>query len=231
MLTRPRQLPASHDASIPPAIAALFLGLFSLGTLASCSRNSAPPAGEETSAAPAEAAPAAAPSAAAAAPAATGPQFAAAGVRWASPARWAAETGRPMRVVSYAIPAATGDAEGGELGVFFFGSGQGGDVESNLERWYGQFAQADGQPVADAERREKRTISGLPVTLVEVSGTYLSSPFPMSPEKTPKQGFRMLGAIVEAPEGNVFFKLTAPDATAKAAAPEFEALLGSLTRG
>jgi hypothetical protein len=228
MMPNDRPSARSRDLQAAPFIAFLSAGLCLLGLTAACSRNASLPPGEDTSAAPA---PAAATAPASTAPAALGAQFAAAGVRWASPTQWTAETGRPMRVVSYVIPAAAGDEEGGELGVFFFGSGQGGDVESNLGRWFGQFVQADGQPVSEAERREKRTIAGLPVTLVELSGTYMTSPFPMSPEKTPKPGFRMLGAIVEAPEGNVFFKLTAPEATARAAAPEFEALLGSLTRG
>jgi hypothetical protein len=227
--------------------AAALAALACVGGAASCSRNASPPASEEIPAAAAaaterngaaERSAAQAPPGGEGAPVAPGPsadasrrEFGAAGVRWRSPARWTPETGRPMRVVSYAIPAAAGDPEGGELGVFFFGSGQGGDVDSNLERWYGQFVQPDGRPVGAAERREKRIISGLPVTVVEISGTYLLSPFPMSPEKTPKPGYRMLGAIVEAPQGNVFFKLTAPEATARAAAPEFDALLGSLTRG
>jgi hypothetical protein len=40
----------------------------------------------------------------------------------------------------------------------------------------------------------------------------------------------MLGAIVEAPEGNVFFKLTGPAKTVAAAEKQFEALLKSVKR-
>lgn len=136
-----------------------------------------------------------------------------------------------MRVATYRIPAAAGDPEDGECSVFYFGAGQGGSVEANLERWFGQIVQEDGRPTAEVARRDRRAIGGVAVTTVDMSGTYLFSPTPMSPERTPKPGFRMRGAIVEAPGGNVFFKLTAPGATAAAAVPEFEAMLQSLRRG
>jgi hypothetical protein len=128
-----------------------------------------------------------------------------------------------MRAATYTIPPAKGDPEPAECGVFFFGSGQGGSVEDNVARWVGQF---EGGP---KPTRSKRTVSGLAVTSVDVSGTYLSGG-PMTTVKTRKEGFRLLGAIVEAPEGNVFFKLTGPAATVKAAGPEFEAMIASLKR-
>ena len=45
-----------------------------------------------------------------------------------------------------------------------------------------------------------------------------------------KPGYRLLGAIVEGPEGAVFFKLTAPSRTAEAQRAAFEALLKSVSR-
>ena len=247
------------DSAVPlpsearAARAALFVLLAAAAALAlACSRNAGPPApqgeiagGEPQTAASGAAAhggappvaleaprpQAAAPGEAAPAPAASGPRLGAAGVSWSAPGRWEVGAPRPMRVATYRIPAASGDPEDGECGVFYFGAGQGGGIDANLERWLAQFVQEDGQPLGEAARRDKRDIRGLPVTLVDVSGTYLFSPTPMSPDKTPKPGYRMLGAIVEAPEGNVFFKLTAPRATAEAAAGELETLLRSLDRG
>ena len=43
-------------------------------------------------------------------------------------------------------------------------------------------------------------------------------------------GVAQTGAIAEAPGGSVFFKLTAPAATAEAAAAQFEALLKSIQK-
>jgi hypothetical protein len=147
----------------------------------------------------------------------------AAGATWTTPKRWTAEGDRPMRVATYRIPAAAGDAEAGECGIFFFGGGQGGDVETNIERWTGQF-EGGPKPV-----RSKRTVAGLEVTELQASGTYLSGG-PMVAVKTRKDNFRLLGAIVAAPEGSLFFKLTGPAATVKAAQAEFEGMIASLKR-
>ena len=45
-----------------------------------------------------------------------------------------------------------------------------------------------------------------------------------------KPGWRLIGAIVEAPEGLVFFKCVGPAATMQKAEKEFEKLLASLSR-
>jgi hypothetical protein len=57
----------------------------------------------------------------------------AAGLKWTPPAGWKAETGaRPMRVATYIV-------ESAECAVYFFGEGQGGGIQANLDRWKGQF--------------------------------------------------------------------------------------------
>jgi hypothetical protein len=45
-----------------------------------------------------------------------------------------------------------------------------------------------------------------------------------------KPDYRLLGAIVEAPQGNVFFKLTGPRATVAGAKDAFDGLVSSITR-
>jgi hypothetical protein len=45
-----------------------------------------------------------------------------------------------------------------------------------------------------------------------------------------KPGYRLLGAIVEAPRGLVFFKCTGPAATIGKAQADFQGLVGSLTK-
>jgi hypothetical protein len=148
----------------------------------------------------------------------------AAGVHWTPPPTWKAQAARPMRVATYAVPAAAGD-EDGECAVFFFGQGQGGAVDLNLKRWISQFE--SGEKTA---KTGKRTIHGLNVTTVEISGAYAGMGGPMAPAKSMKQNYRLLGAIVEAPEGNVFFKLTGPAKTVVANQAKFEALLNSVAR-
>jgi hypothetical protein len=146
----------------------------------------------------------------------------AAGVQWTAPASWKLQLARPMRVATYEIPAAPG-SEPGECGVFHFGKGQGGSVEDNLARWTGQFEAA-------APKKETRTIHGLRVHMIDVSGTYLASGGPMMQSQGKKPGYRLLGAIVEAPGGLVFFKCTGPAATIGKAQPEFQNLVGSLAK-
>ena len=151
------------------------------------------------------------------------------GVSWTAPDDW---TSRPkrMRAANYVIPAAAGDSEGGECGVYFFGPGQGGSVEANVKRWIGQFRAPDGGPADSLAKRSSETINGIPVTIIDLTGTYLFKPFPMAQNVTPKPGYRMLAAIAEAPQGPVFFKLTAPKATTASADDAFRQLLSSMKK-
>ena len=116
---------------------------------------------------------------------------AAAGIRWNAPKRWTISTDRPMRVATYLVPAAGGDPEGGECGVFYFGTAQGGDVESNIQRWVSQF-----QGAGPAER-SARDVNGLKVSLVKVTGNYLAPSGPMMQSSGTKPGYELLGAIEE----------------------------------
>lgn len=162
----------------------------------------------------------------AAAPAQGGSANTVAGIGWSAPPSWQARGPAPMRVATYMVPPVAGDPEPGELAVFFFGSGQGGDVQANLQRWLGQIEQPDGKPSAQVAKTSERIVNGVKVTTVVVDGTYLAAARPMSQEKTKKPGFRLLGAIADAPEGAVFFKLTAPKKTAEAAG--FDAFVSSI---
>jgi hypothetical protein len=145
------------------------------------------------------------------------------GVRWTVPARWQSAGAKPMRAATYTIPGATA-ADNGECGVFFFGTGQGGGVEENLQRWAGQF---EG---ATTPKKSEKTINGLKVHLISLSGTYLSPSGPMMQSQGKKAGWSLSGAIVEAPDGNVFFKCVGPAATIQKAQPEIDELLKSVVK-
>jgi hypothetical protein len=133
-----------------------------------------------------------------------------------------------MRAATYRVPATAGDTEDGECAVFFFGPGQGGGVEANIERWIGQFEQPDGKPSGERAKRQKETINGLAVTTIDLTGTYAGGGPMMGGAGQKKTGYRLLGAIVDGPQGAVFFKFTGPTATVAAARGEFEGLLKSL---
>jgi hypothetical protein len=155
---------------------------------------------------------------------------AAGGVGWTAPASWEVQSDRPMRVATYHIPPARGDTEHAELAVFYFGAGQGGAVETNLKRWVAQFHKPDGSPIPEAEARPRQeTLAGLPVTTLDVRGTYIGGG-PMMGPSSPKPGSRLLGAIVEGPEGPLFFKLTGPERTVTGAEKGFRKLLQSVKK-
>lgn len=142
-----------------------------------------------------------------------------AGMRWTAPAAFTyrAPT-RPMRNAEYVVA-----GEGGEavMTVFHF-PGMGGDVQDNVRRWVGQFRNGEGEPAeGDVSRRE---VGGLEVHVVDVAGTYSAG---MMGGGAPQAGQRLLGAIVVAPEGPVFFKLVGPDATVAAARDAFDAFVAS----
>jgi hypothetical protein len=152
------------------------------------------------------------------------PENTSGGVVWSYPSRWTKGGPRPMRVVTYTVPAAQGDAEGGECAVSFFPSGAGGDIESNIQRWSGQFENAP------TPMKKQEEVNGLKIAKVVISGNYLAPSGPMMESAGKKENFRLFGAIVEAPEGKLFFKFTGPAKTIEGAGAEFDALIGSIEK-
>jgi hypothetical protein len=149
----------------------------------------------------------------------------ASGIKWTAPAAWKSQGQRPMRAATYNVVAAAGDKDAGECAVFYFGPGQGGGVQANLDRWQGQFPEKSG-----AAKIGKQTVAAMTVTTIDLKGTYAWSPSPMSPEKVNKPGYRMLGAIVEAPQGAVFFKFTAQEKTAAGNEAAFWAMIKAISK-
>jgi hypothetical protein len=151
-------------------------------------------------------------------------QAAGTGIRWTVPPRWSTQPPRQMRLATYSVPAAEGDADAGECAVFYFGADQGGSVDANIDRWISQF-EPSGAP-----RRSTKEVNGMIVTLVQVSGTYLAPGGPMMQSQGKKDNYRLLGAIVAGPQGSVFFKYTGPAKTISASEQEFDALINSIAR-
>jgi len=151
-----------------------------------------------------------------------------AGLKWTVPAGWKTEEARPMRAATYTVPATSGDTASAECVVYFFGAGQGGNVQANLDRWKGQLSGADGKP-PDA-KIAKRTVHGLAVTTIDESGDYTGMGGPMAASKSVQKNYRLLGAIIEGPGGNVFIKFTGPAKTVAARQAEFEQFLNSFDK-
>jgi hypothetical protein len=147
------------------------------------------------------------------------------GLTWTVPKDWTAGPGSAMRVATYRVPHAPGDKEDGEVAVFYFGPGQGGSVDANVERW---FAQMDPEPGAKKPARSQTKVGAIPVTLCSAEGTYSGGMVGGGASAGKKPGFALTGAIAEGKAGAVFFKLTGPKKTVAAAQKEFDALVKSL---
>ncbi len=119
----------------------------------------------------------------------------------------------PMRKAELKVPG-TAAGEFADITFFYFGSGQGGDVQANTQRWLRQF---ESKP--DAEKTENIDAEGTKVTLVSTEGTFHSG-MPGGPTTSvPDQA--LLGAILENSDGNVFLKMTGPAALVKSLRPKY----------
>jgi hypothetical protein len=129
--------------------------------------------------------------------------------------------GSSMRAAQYRVPAAAG-ASDGELIVFYFGKGQGGTVQANVERWASQFATPEGKAVAPLLSRF--TTNGLAVTTVELSGSYARG-VGTGPQGTARPDQTLLVAVIEAPEGNITIQLHGDAKTVAAHRKGFDAMV------
>lgn len=152
----------------------------------------------------------------------------AAGLAFKSPEGWkSTPTSSTMRVAQFVLPRTAGDSQDAELVVYFFG-GSGGSVDANIERWLGQMQQPDGKPSSGVAQRQKRTVNGLALTLVDVSGTYVAEMMPGGGDRHNSPNFRLRAGVVETPNGPYFIKLTGPAKTVAASDKAFEMFLASL---
>ncbi len=188
--------------------------LFAVALLCgACSKNSSPVGPSDRATQPASSAVPRAggstqPASQSSAPAAAGE------LRYKVPEGWTTEKPTSdMRVAQYKLPKAAGDSEDALLIVYYFGVGQGGPAQANIDRWVGQMQQPDGQPSKDKAKTEVLTVNGLHVDTVDVLGNYSGG---MSPDSAPadkKAIFRLRGAVIETPKGSYFVKLTGPEKT------------------
>jgi hypothetical protein len=114
------------------------------------------------------------------------------------------------------------DAESKEtasLSFYYFGAGQGGSTAANVERWKKQF---DGEPKIETTKvKYGETL----VTVIHAKGTYLDGP-PFG-TKTPREGYALLGAIIEGESAPVFLKMTGSEKAVEAARKAFDKLVSS----
>jgi hypothetical protein len=148
---------------------------------------------------------------------------------FALPAGWISATpSSPMRQAELRVPGPAGTGAAGEaiITVFHFGPGQGGTVQQNVDRWFGQF---DGDNEVKGAATAKETIGTVPVTFVRARGTFQSGT--PGQATTPLEGQALLGTILENPNGDVYLKMTGPAPTVETAEPAFVQMIRAACGG
>ena len=144
------------------------------------------------------------------------------GLDWNVPGSWTIDLAQGMRLATYLIPGAGG--KNAECAVYYFGPGMGGGVDANLQRWMGEFQPLEKQDIRKLEPE------GIPITRIEARGTYVAHSMRTPEEPKEQAKWALMGAVVEGPQGDVFFKLTGPASTVGAAAGDFDAMLASMRK-
>ena len=114
-------------------------------------------------------------------------------------------------------------SEKAEVTFFQFGAGQGGSVADNVARWFAQF------PGSEEKRKTETVQAGsVKITFATTEGTF-SSGMPGGPT-TPMNGYALCGAILENPDGNVFIKMTGPEAIVKSSSDTFKKIVSEAAK-
>ena len=138
-------------------------------------------------------------------------------ITWKVPPRWKEMPNTSsMRLATYRVPRAAGDDADADVSVMQAG----GTVQSNVDRWIGQF----GAEAKAKSKTTKKKIANFEVTIVEAEGTYGGG---MGGGKA-EENAGLLGAIVETPDMPHFFKITGPKKTVQSARAELDSLLASI---
>ncbi len=163
----------------------------------------------------------------------SGPVFKVGTLQFIVPSKWIAEpSNNPARVGQWSVPPLHGESEGGEVVVFFFGPGLGGSTKDNIEAWIGTMFNAEGHPAA-AEVKTHGTASlnsmpGFKISQVVIFGTYNQVvPLPGVPPRA-QPNYGLLGAVIENPRGNIYWRFTGPEPLITANIPLFNKIIDSV---
>jgi hypothetical protein len=148
------------------------------------------------------------------------------GLTFKAPEGW--EYQHPTSAMRRAEFGARGDDGTAGLVVYFFGNQGAGSPQANIDRWVGQFKNADGTPIT-ASKPVTSKIAGLEVTQVEVAGTYMGGMGAGAADAQGQPGQRMIAAIVDTPKGPFYFKFLGADEVVIQNREALEGLFASMT--
>jgi len=125
-------------------------------------------------------------------------------VRMEAPKEWKQVKPRFPQMVQYEFNAPA-DAKEGEAPVRITIMASGGGLQGNLERWYGQFSQADGKATKDVAKVEEIEVEGPKVHFVKITGTYAGGMMPGGRPVQPKPNHQLTSGIIETEKEGTFF--------------------------
>ena len=101
----------------------------------------------------------------------------------------------------------------------------------DAQRWIGQMSLPEGGDPAAVAERSSFSANGMPGHIISLNGNYKSGGGrPMGGGGEILTGYRLVGVVVEGPQGSLFFKLTGPEATARAMEDNLLTMVKNATR-
>jgi len=138
------------------------------------------------------------------------------------PAKWLEQkTASRMRAAQFGVPGKDGKPAG-ECVFFYFGPGQGGGVQANVQRWLGQFAEKP----KPKHKKEAAKIGGISLAYVFCEGTFMSGP-PFGGAKVAKPDYAMAAAVLGTKPGWIYVKMTGPKEAVDGARVAFKKMIES----
>ncbi len=162
----------------------------------------------------------------------SGPSFPVGNLKFTIPSRWQIEmVESPARGGQWHVPPLHPDSEGGEVVAFYFGPGSdgkpvGGTAKENIEAWIGTMFNAEGHPAA-AEIKH-HDIAEFKISQVVIFGTYNQVISLPGVPPVLKSNYGLLGAVIENPQGNIYWRFTGPEPLITASLPLFNKILDSV---
>jgi hypothetical protein len=157
----------------------------------------------------------------------SGPSFPVGDLKFTIPAKWKIEmVESPARGGQWRVPPLRPDGEGGEVVAFYFGPGIGGSAKENIEAWIGTMFNAEGHPAA-AEIKQHE-MGGLKISQVVLFGTYNQVVSLPGVPPVPNSNYGLLGAVIENPQGNIYWRFTGPETLITANLPLFNKVIDSV---
>lgn len=154
--------------------------------------------------------------------------FQKAGIELQIPSSWTATPpASAMRAGEWKISSKSKEIEAGEFVIFYFGVGQGGDAQSNINRWKSQVTNPQGAPAASEISTQK--VGTLQLTQIRSSGTYTGMSALAGVPPVTKNNYGFIGVVVEGgPEGSLFLRATGPEGLIQSQIPLIQKMLQTL---